>query len=329
MNALSGSEALVSVIIPVYGTASYVAQTLDSVLGQTYTHYEIIVVNDGSPDSALLETVIEPYRHRITYIVQENRGSSAARNTALKVARGDYVAILDSDDYWHPEYLASQLSVLNADRTIDVVCPDAIRFRADGDTRQFSEEHPVGGEISFLRVLTRQCQIYGGVTGRRESFFRVGLYDEDLVAGEDFDLWLRILKGGGRIAYNDRVLAYFRERGGSLSSDKISLMRHVLTLLDRLGRKMELTPEERAVLDHQRSLAAASLNLSEAKQAILAGDRRTAITKLTAASEYLKGWKLPAAIVSLRIAPGLLVRLYRLREWWEKVRSHALARVRG
>lgn len=320
MTALSGSEGLVSVIIPVYGTAPYVAQALDSVLAQSYQNYEIIVVNDGSPDSALLEKVIEPYRNRITYIVQDNRGLSGARNTALKVARGQYIAILDSDDYWHPEYLFSQLSVLTANGAIDVVFPDALRVTTDGKrNRRFSATCPVHGEVSFLRVLGGESQIYVGVTARREVLIRAGLFDENLRSGEDFDLWLRILKAGGRIEYNDRVLVYYRERPGSITSNAVPLARNMLQLLDGLERKIELTVEERAVVERNRSNVAAQLNRLEGKEAFLAGDWTTAITKLTAASEYRKSWKVLATILSLRIAPGLLLRFYRLRQRWDRL----------
>ena len=306
---------MVSVIIPVYGTAPFVPAALDSVLAQTYPHYEIVVVNDGSPDSELLDRVIKPYLDRIIYLVQENRGSSAARNAGIKVARGEYVAILDSDDYWHPEYLASQLAVFDSDRKIDVVYPDAVRFGADGkNTRQFSKQHPVGGEISFMRVLSRECEIYGGATARRETVLRVGLYDESLRTGEDFDLWLRILKAGGRIEYNDRVLAYYRERPGSLTSNDTSLVKNMLVLLDRLETKMDLSPPERRAVDRQRANATASLNLAEGKAALRAGDRGTARAKLRAAFEHRRSLKLLVVLFGLRFVPGVVERLYRSRE---------------
>jgi glycosyltransferase involved in cell wall biosynthesis len=92
MSADSGSKGLVSVVIPVHGTEAYLSQTLDSVRSQTYTSYEIIIVNDGSPGSALIETIIAPYRNRLEYISQENRGASAARSVGVKAARGEYVA---------------------------------------------------------------------------------------------------------------------------------------------------------------------------------------------------------------------------------------------
>lgn len=316
-----GSDPRVSVIVPVYATTPYVAEALDSVLMQTYTDYEIIVVNDGSPDSEELEEVLKPYRDRITYIAQDNRGSSGARNSALKVARGLYVAMLDSDDRWDPEYLASQVGVLESDATIDVVYPDAVRFNSKGvGSKRYSDSYPVGGEITFLRVLERKCEIYGGVTARRQMLLRVGMYDEELRNAEDYDLWLRVLKAGGRITYNERVLARYRVREGSNTSNAMQLATHVLKILTKVGREMELTAEERAALDRQRAGMEAVVSLLEGKRAFIEGNTRTAITKLKAAAHHTKAWKLHAAIACLRVAPGLILWLYRLRELWERRR---------
>jgi GT2 family glycosyltransferase len=317
-----GLDPVVSVIIPVYKTAQYVCEALDSVLTQTYTDFEIIVVNDGSPDSGLLEEVLNPYRNRITYIVQENRGSSAARNSALKVARGKYVAMLDSDDRLDSKYLASQIEVLESDVTVDVVYPDALRFTSEGvGRRRYSDSYAVGGEITFLRVLTRKCQIYGGVTARRDMLLRVGMYDEELRSGEDYELWLRVLKAGGRISYNDRVLAYYRMREGSHTSNSGSLHKNLLTILEKVARDMELTAEESSALNHQRAVITAMLSFSEGRQAFIEGDVQTAITKLKAAAVYLKSWKLWGTIAALTIAPSILRWMYRLREAGEVRRA--------
>ena len=318
----SGSGKRVSVIVPVYGTAAFVADALDSVLKQTYTNYEIIVVNDGSPDSSLLDEVLKPYRNRIIYIVQENRGSSSARNTAIRAAQGEYVAMLDSDDRWHPEYLVSQLAVLDADPTVDVVYPDAVRFRSErmGVTR-YSEQYPVGGEVTFPRVLARECHIYGEVSARRDTLLRVGLYDEDLESAEDFELWLRVLKSGGRIVYNDRVLAYYRIREGSHTSNDLRLASNVLKVLNKVGREMELTVSERAILDRQRLDLKAKLNLLEGKKALIEGDLPTAGMMLTAAANHSASWKLRTIAATLRVAPGLVRRLYMLRESWQRRRD--------
>jgi glycosyltransferase involved in cell wall biosynthesis len=289
---------------------------------QTYRDYEIIVVNDGSPDSELLDEVLKPYRDRITYIVQENRGSSAARNSALKVARGYYVAMLDSDDRWDAEYLASQVGVLESDATVDVVYPDALRFTSKGvGATRYADLYPVGGKITFLRVLDRKCEIYGEVTARRETLLRVGMYDEEFRSGEDYELWLRILKAGGRIAYNNRVLAYYRIREGSHTSNGLIGATYVLKILDKVEKEMELTTEEHATLERQRADVAAMLSLLEGKQAFLEGDTRTAITKLKFAADQTKSWKLEAAIACLRLAPRTLLWFYRLRESRDRYRT--------
>src|SRR5215467_1463918 len=104
----------VSVIIPAYNTARYIGEALDSVFGQTYRDFEVIVINDGSPDTEALEAVLRPYLDRIVYLKQENRGPAAARNLGIHQARGEYIAFLDSDDCWVEEYLARQMSMFDA-----------------------------------------------------------------------------------------------------------------------------------------------------------------------------------------------------------------------
>src|ERR1044071_9453875 len=101
---------LVSVIVPAYDVAEFIAEALDSVLAQTFDDYEIIVINDGSPDTKDLERALAPYLSRIVYIKQENRGVSAARNTGIKAARGSLIAFLDADDTWLPNYLEVQVA---------------------------------------------------------------------------------------------------------------------------------------------------------------------------------------------------------------------------
>src|SRR5579863_3220302 len=100
----NSSSVSVSVVIPAYNSAEYIAEALDSVVAQTFVDYEIIVVNDGSSDTGKLEKVLVPYLRLIRYIKQENNGPSAARNVAIRAACGKYVALLDSDDRWLPTH---------------------------------------------------------------------------------------------------------------------------------------------------------------------------------------------------------------------------------
>ena len=120
----------VSVVIPYYNTAELVGETLDSVVAQTYKDFEIILVNDDSPDTARLEAVLAAYGDKVHYIRTENRGVSAARNIGIRAARGELIALIDSDDIWMPDYLEFQVAQLDADPAADVVYPNAVIFGA-------------------------------------------------------------------------------------------------------------------------------------------------------------------------------------------------------
>src|SRR5712692_10570574 len=119
---------MVSVIIPAYITATCVGEALDSVFAQTSSDFEVIVINDGSPDVDKMEQAITPYRERILYLKQQNRGLAGARNTGIRHARGKYLAFLDSDDCWLPEYLASQMKLFEETPSLDAVYSDAQHF---------------------------------------------------------------------------------------------------------------------------------------------------------------------------------------------------------
>jgi glycosyltransferase involved in cell wall biosynthesis len=305
----------VSVIIPYYNTARYVGETLASLFAQTFTDFEAILINDGSPDTADLLRVLEPYRDRLIYLEQENRGSSAASNAGLRIARGRYIARLDSDDLWDPEYLAVHVTALDNDPTIDVIFPNALFF---GDSvnagKTFMEVCPVEGEIAFIPLITQRCYVFGGVTARREAVLRAGMFDESLGSAEDLDLWLRILRGGGRIAYHRRVLAHYRQRRGSHTSDPIWLSRNNLKLLEKVVRTMNLSPEEAEAVERQRAEIYALLRLHEGKKAFFQGDAGVAIEGLAEANAYYGSRKLALMLILLRLTPRLLMRAYDIRD---------------
>src|ERR1700675_1256078 len=103
----------VSVIIPCYNTARFVAQALESVFAQIYSDYEVVVVNDGSPDTVELERVLAPWADRIVYVKTDNNGLAGARNNGIRVARGEFIALLDSDDAYDLNYLDAQIRALD------------------------------------------------------------------------------------------------------------------------------------------------------------------------------------------------------------------------
>src|SRR3954451_475135 len=122
------ADPVVSVIIPAYKAVPFIRETLESVFAQTFERFEVIVVNDGSPDTIELEAVLAPFSTRIVYLEQENRGLSGARNSGLRFARGEYIALLDADDIWEPDYLEVQLGFLERDGQAVLVYPNAKIF---------------------------------------------------------------------------------------------------------------------------------------------------------------------------------------------------------
>ena len=102
---------MVSVIMPVYNCALYIREALESIFAQTFSSFEVITINDGSSDTEQLERELQPYLDRIVYLEQENRGPSVARNLGIRHARGEFIAFLDSDDCWLPNYLSEQMKL--------------------------------------------------------------------------------------------------------------------------------------------------------------------------------------------------------------------------
>jgi len=139
---------LVSVVIPAYQAAGRIRETLDSVFAQTYPNFEVVLVNDGSPDTEALEAAIRSYGERLIYIRQENRGPSGARNTAIRAARGKYIACLDSDDIYLPEHLARLVALLE-ENALDLVYCDS-NFTRDGvHVGRAFERQPQNPPVTF------------------------------------------------------------------------------------------------------------------------------------------------------------------------------------
>lgn len=309
------SAPVVSVIMPAYNVARFIAESLESVFAQTFEACEVIVINDGSPDTAELERALAPYRSRIRYIAQENRGVSAARNAGIRAARGIYVAHLDPDDLWEPDYLASQLSELERDTSIDVLYTDALIF---GDApeagRRFMEWCPSEGEVTVESLLRQRCHVMCSVTARRASLLKAGLFDEELRCSEDFELWLRVLKSGGRIAYQRRVLARYRRHGDSHTADTAWLGNSLLRVLDKVEGSLALTTVELEALREMRESVRADTALQEGKRAFFRGDAQAAVAGLRAANAHFKSKKLAFVMLFMRLAPRLLRRAYDVRE---------------
>lgn len=299
----------VSVVIPAYKVARFIEETLQSVLSQTFADYEVIIVNDGSPDTDQLEQILEPFQDRINYIKQSNKGAGAARNTGVRAARGYYVAFLDGDDVWNPNFLKEQLKLIKSDGGYDLVYANAILI---GDSpwagKTFMDKDPSEGPATLEALLGERCMVLtSAVLAKREPILKVGLFDETLRNSQDFDLWVRLAKHAkARIGYQRKVLLQHRAHAGSLASDGIRSVEGELKVLFRVREWRDLSSEERGTLESTIALRTASVSLDRGKRQLLASDYKAASESFSKAYDYYKTWKLRLVLAMLRVAPGSL-----------------------
>lgn len=202
---------LVSVIIPAYNSEKYISDAINSVLSQTYQDHEVIVVNDGSKDNT--ERIIKPYLKRITYLYQDNKGSAEARNTGIKASKGEYIAFLDSDDVWSPEKLSLQVKFLNDHPDFDLVYGDYGTFGENGvidENFPLTRKFPRPDGYIFQDLFLRPLIFTSTVMLQKKVLEEVGLFDEQFVNGQDYDLWLRIASKH-KIGYVPKVIAMYRQ----------------------------------------------------------------------------------------------------------------------
>lgn len=310
----SDTKALISVVVPAYNVASYIGEALDSVFKQTFTSYEVIVVNDGSADTPELEQQLERFQGRIVNLQQENRGAAGARNAALRVARGEFVAFLDADDRWLPSFLEEQIRFLKL-KGADLVYSDALLV---GDSplagKTFMATAPSRGEVTPESLLTAKVAVLtSAVLARKRPILEVGLFDERIKRGHDFDLWLRLVKHGVRVAYQPRVLVHHRLLDTGLSGGVISQLERTLTVLETIHNRGGLTASEEAALRVNMKRTMATLALEIGKARLLKKDFVEALVSFKEARRLRSSWKLVVVCLGLRIAPNLLWRVYNAR----------------
>jgi glycosyltransferase involved in cell wall biosynthesis len=186
---LTQARPLVSVIIPTYNRCGCLPRAIESVQNQTYVHFELIVVDDGSTDGT--PDLLQKYGGGIRVIRQENAGVSSARNTGIRAAGGALIALLDSDDSWLPGKLEEQVAFFKASPRA-VICQTEEIWIRNGKRVNPKKRHQKFSGMIFEKTLPLCLVSPSAVMVRPSLFQEVGLFDESLPACEDYDLWLRI-----------------------------------------------------------------------------------------------------------------------------------------
>jgi glycosyltransferase involved in cell wall biosynthesis len=215
---------LISVIVPCYNQAQYLPEALDSVLAQTYTNWECIMVNDGSPDNS--EEIALKYCSkdpRFNYLKKENGGLSSARNAGLKIAKGDWVQFLDSDDYIEPEKFKLSMDLITENPSASLIVSDFKMFIDDrlNATPAFCELNQA--RLNFESILFGwdaefNIPIHSGLI--KADVFVGPPFIETLKTNEDWVMWLNLFYKGVDALYLDYPLAYYRNNPNSMTKDK-------------------------------------------------------------------------------------------------------------
>ncbi|MBN1315744.1 MAG: glycosyltransferase [Anaerolineales bacterium] len=206
---IQANISLVSVIIPVFNQGRYISQAIESVLAQTCSNYEIIVVDDGSTDDT--RRVLEPYLDRITTIYQENQGSSVARNNGLEIAQGRFVVFLDADDTFLPDKLACQVAIANQDPSLGVVHSGWRMVDQSGEIVKEVEPWLNAPCLDLETWLWWRPVSLGASLIRRDWLERVGGFDPDLRLAQDTDLMLRLALKGCKMAWFRQPTLCYRQ----------------------------------------------------------------------------------------------------------------------
>jgi glycosyltransferase involved in cell wall biosynthesis len=228
----------VSVIIPAYNCDRYIQQAVNSVLNQTYTDYEIIVVDDGSTDETA--KVLQPYGDRIRYYYQENQGAAIARNRALRLARGEFIAFLDGDDFFLPNKLAAQVAYFDTNPALDLVqsgwrvVDQAGNVISDVEPWHYAPDLDLAGFFLYKPVRPSSMIL------RRTWCERVGGFDPSLPPTEDLDFALRLALLGCNGAWLRDIHACYRQHDSNLMSGGRRVMKNTEILLERFLARPDL-----------------------------------------------------------------------------------------
>ena len=269
--ASPGPAPSFSIIIPAYQAASFVADAVQSALRQSLPAREVIVCDDGSTDD--LSGALAPYDGEITLLHKEHSGVAATRNVALRAAAGDFVAVLDADNAFLPEYIQalSELAVARPD--LDILTTDAF-LELDGEVygRYYR------GKARFVtddqrRGIIHQHFVYANAAYRRQALLSVGGYDEFYDSSpyhgvEDTDLLVRMILAGSRAGLVDEPLAVYRIHAGSLSANRARSTRGGAIVLERAAPHPSLSQDELRYLRQELAAKRQEAALMEAEEAL-------------------------------------------------------------
>ena len=287
------ASPVVSIVIPTYNCALYIAETIASVLNQSFKDIELIVVDDGSTDAT--RDIVASFGQPVRLVTQANAGVCVARNRGISEAAGKYICLMDHDDYWFPHKLARQISILEQQPETGVVYSSFILWHRDESTGQFpspdsfdlntylDDTVPEFSGWIYHQFLIDCWMLTSTAMFRADIFDQCGLFDESLPYSEDWDLWLRISRSYPFVQLRRPTTLYRQhaQQGNRLARD----IDYRTRLLQDAVKKWGLCSQDgRCVTRHAFNKQLATYHSSFALGHLRAGNRKLAITAL------LKSW---------------------------------------
>jgi len=304
----------VSVIMPAYHAERYLHTAVESVLRQSFSDLELLIVDDGSSDRTV--EIARGYAARdarVHVLEQANAGPGPARNAGFRAAAGRLFAFLDSDDEWDEAFLAEQVAILDARPDIDVVIGNA---RNRGGPRDGQPSRPIRGEgrvITLAEILADETSLFIMAVFRREVVDTIGGFDPALLTNEEYEMWIRAALAGFTFARHTTPLGWYACRPDSLSSSDTRMLSGILRVFAKTRPALAPGSPEQSILDHQVARFEMELGAAEARGSLARGDCREAARHLAALHARRGGWLLGAATCALAFAPAIAMAAYRLR----------------
>ena len=295
-------------IVPAYGVAHLLGEALESLLAQSMADWECLVIDDGAPDD--VAGAVSPFLadSRIHFVQTANHGVSAARNRAVRETRAPLIALLDGDDLFRPDYLATMCAVLEAEQEVRLVTCNARVFGAIRRERNciVSKQGTSDGRHGTLAdVLERSFNVYIGTTFRRCDFDAIGGFDETMAQSEDFDLWVRLMLLGGDARYVDQVLGDYRVRAGSASANGGRLRLGNIRAYEKARAALAANRPEIALIDSMIALNREVLAFDYAIDKVIDGDTSRGLRELRTLGDQVSGPVWAIAFQVWKLYPAL------------------------
>jgi glycosyltransferase involved in cell wall biosynthesis len=235
-----------SIVIRAFQSSHTIAAAVSSALGQVRPAKEVIVVDDGSTDG--LDEALSPFSDRLRVIRKDHGGAASAFNAGLRAASGDFLAVLDADDAFHPRRLEAFTELAIARPDLDVLATDA-RFMVNGAVvGRFYSTTRFALEDQRTAIFDR-CFVGASPAVRVSRLCEIGGCDEGLKVGSDWDCWLRLILDGARAGMIEAPYYDYHLHERSLSADRVASLRARVTMLEKAARDARLVSEERPALE--------------------------------------------------------------------------------